>query len=563
MPGGRVRALLPALAAFLFGATCVAAAEGETVECQVLDRTAEGVYVDTGTKAGLEKGATGWLRRNADPIARFEIVEASSDQSYLRPTGGKPIDLPRAGERIVLILDAPLKAQPKPGSPSETIRDRSQSDAPFVPLLAPPDLMNQASTDVLNVLKGRITLRSVFQLASDEHDFASTRLGTSGSLDRIEGTPWSLEWSGDAVWRDGESYQTNRFHEELALYTYRFFISRRFDDKSFVRFGRFIPLELPSAGYLDGGQYDMVVNDRWRAGVIAGIKPDRDDLGLSMKEPTLVGYGTFQTGKVGERYYTGTAGLLLSLFDGEFDRFALLADQRLDLKKLSIYSSSEIDADVGGAVERDGIRLTRWDLFANYSATERLDLRGGMDHFELVDTAGERDVIEVGGLETRDFFQDSYWRYWVGLTRRMAWKLRLDAEAAYLTSEADNAFRWSASITREGLPRLGLSDGSATVLVYNLVGVRGQGYGARLSANLPFLKQRLVIQPALYVRFYEFESGTDNFFASDSEHFEVTDLSLRAFWTISKRWTATCGAAYTLSSGPDRVFVDLGITFRF
>ena len=90
----------------------VSAADEKSLDCQVLYRAADGVYIDAGTKAGLEKGATGWLRRNADPIARFELVEVTSGQSFLRPTGVAAVELPKAGERIVLILDAPRKEPP-------------------------------------------------------------------------------------------------------------------------------------------------------------------------------------------------------------------------------------------------------------------------------------------------------------------------------------------------------------------------------------------------------------------------------------------------------------------
>ena len=48
------------------------------------------------------------------------------------------------------------------------------------------------------------------------------------------------------------------------------------------------------------------------------------------------------------RYYSGTAGILTSLYDGDPDRLAFLLDQTATLGRLSLFSSTEVDFDVPG-----------------------------------------------------------------------------------------------------------------------------------------------------------------------------------------------------------------------
>ncbi len=537
-------------------------AEEVTIDCQVLFRTTEGIYIDAGAEAGLVKGTTVRLLRGGNPAGDVEIAEVASGSTLLKPVSGNAEALPAAGERVSIVLQASQQQKPKPAEPSETLKDRTQKEEPFTPLLAPPQTRKEAFTDIQNIFHGRLTFQQIFQVASDEHDFTVTRFGSSGGIDRIDGTPWSFEWSGDITYRDGDVYEDTSFYEEVRVQGYRAVFSRRLDDRSHIRIGRFIPLELPAVGYLDGIQFEKVVSERFRFGSMLGFKPERDDLGVSFKEPTWAAYGTYEIGSPQEKFYTVTGGFLASLFDWTPDRFAILVDQRANLNKLTLYCSSEVDIPVGASVERDGVRLTRLDLYSSYEAAKWLTLRAGVNHYELPDNEGERDVIEAGGLAVEEFFRGDYWRYWAGAVQRFG-RLEFAEEVSYYDSEIGEDVRYMVSVARHGFPRLGLPDASLTVALYNLTGIWTEGYGGRIDATLPFLRRRLLIQPAVYFRFLETETSGANFFDQVSKDFTVSDLSVRAYWTISKAWSASLGASYALTTEADRLLVDFGLTFRW
>src|SRR5690606_38870575 len=140
------------------------------------------------------------------------------------------------------------------------------------------------------------------------------------------GGSWAIEWWGEHSYAAGDAYVKTGYREEVRYEARELAVFRRFEDRSFLRFGRFLPLELPSVGYIDGAHAEKVISERFRLGGIAGFKPTRDDLEPSFEELVFVLYGTFDVGTPDDVHWTGTAGLLSSLWKGTPDRVALLAD---------------------------------------------------------------------------------------------------------------------------------------------------------------------------------------------------------------------------------------------
>ncbi len=531
-----------------------AAEERIKIDCQMLYETADGIYVDVGTESGLKKNSQGWLEMDGRQLARIEIVNVASRSTFLRLLSDKPQVFPRSGDRLSLTVSDITRKE-------ETDRDRSPTlkgenrDGEFVPLLAPPDMGEVAETETENVFHGRLSVRQLFQLTSDDDVNAfATHVGSSGSIDRIRGTPWSLEWSGNVIYRDGVAFEDTRDFQEPRLELYRLVMSRRFDDHSFVRIGRFIPRELPSVGFLDGAQVEKRLTDKWHLGAMVGLKPTRSNLDLSVKEPTAATYTTVEAGGDGSVYYSGTAGVLFSLFDGEADRLAVLSEQLLQLGRLSILSSAEVDIDVGGAEARDGPRLTRLDIVGSYPFASWFTLRAGVDRFELPDTAAQRSILPLSFFDELEFLDRGYWRYFVGASHDLPLNLRLSEEISVTDSEVDDySPRWNVSLTRFGLPFM--SDASATITVFNFESPTLDGFGGRLSAHLPFLKHRLLIDPSVSFRLIEMD-GFGN-------EFEVVDTTVRTHWVLSSSWTLSAGVSYAFTDEAERALVDFALTFRW
>jgi hypothetical protein len=312
-----------------------------------------------------------------------------------------------------------------------------------------------------------------------------------------------------------------------------------------------LPYELPGVGFIDGAQGDVPITDWLRLGAIAGLKPRRRDLGFSIDEPTGSLYGTVELGKSGALYYTGTLGALGSFYEGDFDRCALLLDQRVDLgPKLSFFSTSAVDFDVGQMEVREGVRLTRADIYAVSPITPYLTLRAGADHYERPDTAAERDQLSI--VDAR-YFDRGYVRYWTGATVRLPARFSLDGEVGIIDApDESSAIRWRAGVARFGTF---LPNDHLLLTIYNLQSLDGEGYGARIAATLPLLEDRLSIRPSAGFRFVD----TDD----TDEELSVTDVALFVDYWISRAWSVYAGATWAFGDELDATIIDLGVEFRW
>ena len=547
----------PLLAALLvFLAAPARGAEGE-VECRVVSETPDGIYVDSGRESGLAAGCAGTVERGGAEIARVEVAAVSRSSALLRVVTTRGPLKPRIGDQVRLLCAPAAETAPPPAESSgktvsPTLKPEGQRED-FVPLLAPPPSPAATAAAAANILSGRLSLRELYQTDSKNHlDGSLTRFGSDGSLDRMAGTPWALEWSGDLSYRTGSAWDGSRDEDTPRLDVFRLSLYRKFEDGGFLRLGRFVPAELPGVGYLDGAQAEVAAAPGLRLGGIVGLKPGRLDLDPSIREPTAVAYATVEEGTRQKLYYTGTLGILGSLFDGKPDRVAILLDQRADLgPKLSLYSTSAVDLDAGGAEFRSGPRLSRIDLYGVSPLTSFLTLRAGFDHYERPDTAAERDLLPFADER---FFDRGYWRYWVGGTQYLPLQLQLDEEVAFIDAPGEDFTpRWRATLTRTGLPSL--PQGQVSVTLYNLDGAGAEGYGGLLSAYIPFRDGRCSLRPALGFRYLD----TDQ----TSEHFQITDLSLHGDFWISKTWSVYAGITQSFGDSIDLTLVELGVDFRF
>ncbi len=466
-----------------------ASADEATIECQILYEIADGFYVNVGGQSRVVKGSIGLLSRGGQPIARFEVVTVSKESSFLRLSGPRPKEFPAPGEAITLTMTE-LATQPgadqrqtsptlknrASGGESETVPlspgqvnapaipnnaragqlPATDADGKFLPLLAPDGSKIGAFTDAYNISQGQVSVRQALQFTpGNDLNYFATHFRTSGSLERIEATPWAFEWSGDISYRDGKAYKDVDNYQEPRFELYRLAVFRKFDDQSWVRIGRFLSRELPSVGYLDGAQGEWVLNPFFRLGGMFGFKPQRRGLEMSVKEPTNVVYFTARTEEQREASYTGTFGLLNSMWNGTPDRLAFLAEQTLRWEKLAVLSSSELDFDIGGAEVNEGPRLTRLDLVASYPIFDHTTVRAGLDRFEKPDTEAERMTVPALTLEDLEFFHRAYTRAWLGGSHTLGAGYRLSEEVSIMDAEVNGgSFRWNVSLTKAGLPLL-------------------------------------------------------------------------------------------------------------
>jgi hypothetical protein len=520
----------------------------------------EGVYVNVGTEQGLSPGLRGSAQLDDGQAFPFEVLHAARQSALLRlavPPGQERL----AGRTAELAFEAkPSETSPRtdkippPGEQAAAPSSRSDTtdeQGEFVPLLAPAAPASQPGRRT-NVSHGRVQVRQMLQTDSqDDLGYAVTRLDSSGNIDRIEGSLWSFEWSGALRYRDGDAFGRHPEYREPHLDLYQASFHRPFDDGGIFRFGRFLPYQLPGIGFVDGLQGEAVRGQHVRLGVVGGFKPGRIDLEPSVDEPLVAGYATLEAGQRGGTYYSGTVGLLSSLYEGRSDRLALLLDQRADLgPRLSLYSTAAFDFDTGAAETRGGTRLSRLDVTAVSRLSSFLALRGGLDHWERPDHQAERDLLP---FDDERFFDDGYWRYWIGSSQNLPWKLSLYEEVGFLDSDTteDNPY-WRVRATRTGL--LGWQDASASVTLYSLAAGANDGYGLRVSGYLPLDHGRWIVQPATGFRVLETEP---------SEDVSLTYLSLRLDGHLSRSWTVFGGLTYFDGQEVGATLFELGARYAW
>ncbi len=539
----------------------VGSAAETTVHGRITYEAQEGVYVNVGMDSGLTQGLTGTLQFEDGRTVEFEVLHAAR-QSALLGLPGYPWAQRVLDQTVQLTFEPRSTEQPAPEQGSE---DKSQKQPPtassapgtsdtkeFVPLLAPVPRPPETVVPG-NISHGRLEVRQLFQTdAQNDLGYGVTRLGSSGSMERIGNSPWSFSWSGTLTYRAGEAYRNYPDYQEVQPDFYQLMFQRPIEDGGFLRFGRFVPIELPSVGYVDGLQGETRQGHGLRFGAIAGFKPNRVNLNASADEPFVAGYATVEAGRPDQAYYAGTVGVLNSCFQGRIDRLALLWDQRAGLGPgLTLYSTATVDVDAGAAQVREGTRLTQLDVFAESRLTSFLGLRAGVDHWERPDIQAERNLLPF--LDER-FFDEGYWRYWVGSYQRLPWSLQLYEEVALIDGDTTgDSVRWQARLTRTGL--FSMPNASATLTVYTLAGDDSDGYGGSIAGYFPFCQGILAVQPL--AGFQSLQIG------SQGQDMSLTYLSLYLDGRLSKTWTVFGGLSYNTGAGVDSTLLEVGLRYSW
>jgi len=533
----------------LFGWSCAAGAvETRRTHANITYRIPEGVYINAGTDQGLQQGMAGSMVLEDGRTLAFEVLQAARNTALLRLEGaGSNLVGSLQARPVELVFDAASRKDEK----KEPAKKPDAAAEPFVPLLAP---LRQAPdfSPTQNISHGNVGVRQTYQGATDNQlDYAVTRLYTSGNIDRLFGSAWSFVWSGSARYRTGDGYRTHAEFETVQPLVYSVMLQHPLAGDGFVRMGRFLPYELPGIGYIDGGQIELEQTGSWRFGAVAGLKPKRINLDLSGDEPTAVGYATYEAGTRGSAYYSGTAGLLGSLYKGEADRLAVLFDQRADFgRRFNLYSTAEIDFGAANTTNSQ-TQLSRFDLVATSKLHSLLTLRAGADHWQRADTLVQRDLSPF--VDDR-LFDDGYWRYWIGARHDLPWSLNLNEELAYTVSDAtDDAMRWRLGLTRSRL--FGWTSANVGATFYNLEAQNAAGYGGLLRAYLPFWDGRLAISPSASMRWLDPDNGGDGL--------TVTYYTIHFDGRITKAWTLSGGLTTTTGDGADAQLFDLGLRYKW
>ena len=527
----------------------IARGSEEVIETRVSYAISDGVFVDSGSDTTLAQGRRGWLEVRGRRVARIEVGQVSSHSAFLAIVPDPTLVLPSAGTIVRLLLEPLPPPPPVAEEPTTLKEDRDAAPESFEPLLGP----YLVDAETKNLLHGRAGIRQYIQATSNGlEDYWRTVFDTAGTVERLGGTPWTLEWSMDAIYRGGDALSATEHYEEVYPEVRRLSLVRRFDDHSIARVGRFLSTQLPAVGTLDGIHSELVLGPYLRIGGMLGFRPDRDDLAPSGKEPTLVSYTTFYWQKEQEKTYSATGGFLFSAYEGKADRLAFLFDQHARVGRWSLFSTSEIDFDSGSALVNDGVRLTRWDLSTRYQLGAT-SLHAGLSRFGIPDTRAERDHFQVRTVTQAAFLEDDQWRMSLGASHRLTKSLTFEEEVSFIDSEAtDDQLLWLVGLTKRDWIVRG---SNLSLRFYQLGGEDLVGYGGSITGYFPLMGSRLALMPSLSARMSDLD-------APDSD-LEVGDIGMRLHWRFADHWSLTSGAVFTDADDIDRFRFDLGMTIRW
>jgi hypothetical protein len=544
----------------------------ETLPGYVTTTTDESLTIEVLSDHHLNPGDTGIIKLKGRDVAFVRVTKTEARYVYLQVIsqangvqldGGDGIVFESATEGAVLEFSTGRELDKAVTSGQIDNQDqilqgstlRSGSDNDFVPLLAPVAVSAKTKTTSAqdaNIFHGRIRAREMYQSIPALSVYGSqSRLDTSGSIERLNASPWSMVWNGNVTYRNGNEFATAPDYHSPKGHVYTAMLARKMDDGGIFELGRFVPNQLPGLGFLDGAHQEQVVSPSWRMGSLVGFRPDRVTLDVASKEPLAAAYATMEQGDRGHLYYSGTLGIFQSLYRGALDELAMLYDHRMELgPKLNFINTSQVNFDAGSAQIHGGPRLTRLDAGLNSPLLPFLSLRTGVSRYERPDTAAERD-LSGGSLIA---FSNAYWRYYAGANQRLPGRLTTDEEVSLINSEnqSSDSF-WRLSISRTGL--FALPNAQVTIAVYNVASVQGRGYNIQGSVSTPLWMDKLFLTVSSDAQY----STPDN----SAKSFAVNDASARLVWPISKAWSMDAGITQTYQSYITSTISDAALSYRW
>ncbi len=526
----------------------------EPLTGRVISTAADGrLDIDIGDSR-LKGGDVGVIQREGANVGMASVLWVDLGSTRLRVTWLVSGQEAKVGDSVIFASHKNLKndEKPVPPTPPQAPRTVNPADEEFVPLLAPVAVKKRALARTATVFHGRLRAAEVYQSVMPSRAwYASSRLDSDGSVERMGGGAWSLDWSGNASRRNGSVFSTSDDYRRIQPHLYRGALTRKAENGGFLRLGRFYPGELSGLGYVDGAQGDAPVVSGLRLGAAGGNRPDRTNMGFSSREKVAAAYATVEAGEYRKLYYSGSVGAMRTLYLGKGDELAALWDQRADLgPKLSLSSNMQFDFNTGAAALHTGTRLTRLNLNLNAPVAYSVSLRAGANHYEPLDTAADRALSG----DTTAYLNNGYWRYFAGSAQSLGGGWQLDEDLSLLNTAGQwTPGQWRLAVGRRGLP--GLPNASVNLAGYSLYNPAGRDYGGTVSAALPMFANRLSVDANAGARL-----GPTSVFR---RRLWISDASLHLNWRPDAVWMLDAGFAQSWQESVHSTIINGGITWRW
>lgn len=348
----RLLMLLFALCLTLAGS--VTAQDNTRILGKITYVSAEGVYIDAGTEAGLAIGDTLQIRRAGATIATVVINNISSQSAAaVVLEQSEPI---RAGDDLYgnATPPSPPKVAPTPTPERE------------------PEPARRSTRGAR--IRGDISVSNFLHHDLTDADRSWSRPGLATRL--------TIEDIGSAGLRFELRHRTRLYHRSRASFdgqdtdnwSHQVYEFGLFHDAEGVSsewgIGRVIAPYVRGVGFIDGMYFARSLTDNYKVGFAAGTSPDRENSGLDFNRRKLGAFVAYETG-----VYRGNRLTLSAAFSTEYEKstvsrdFLYLQGTFAKYGRLTMYHSVEIDLNRDWRYDMTGDRFTVTNYLANATLT--------------------------------------------------------------------------------------------------------------------------------------------------------------------------------------------------
>jgi hypothetical protein len=339
--------------------------------------SADAVYVNVGSAAGLTIGSRIHVVRDTHVIAELEVMHVSSNSASCQVMSQS--EALRVGDAIFFDRSAQLMVEPEQPC-VQTKRQR-----------------NPKREHKKHAVRGHISFQNQWNRDMGVSELSSVQPGVNArlSFDDILGSGGTLRirhytrlyHRSQALSTEPDTDEWSHRLSEFGIYF------PAFGDPDALAFGRIINPHMRGLGYLDGGYVTLRVHPRFRLGLAGGMDPRLEDSSLQPNQQKYSVFVTYEAGSFTTRRLASTMALSGSYKGGTIDReFGYVQNMLSFGQRLSIYHSMEVEVNRGWRKTADknsvsfsntylttNVTLSRW-LKVDMSYDARRNIRDYRTH---------------------------------------------------------------------------------------------------------------------------------------------------------------------------------------
>jgi hypothetical protein len=504
--------------------------------------TADGIYINAGTNAGIAVDDTIRIIRDDEELATAIALFVAESSTSCEIVSGDLSDI-LVGDNVWFnqperVLD-PLNESPVYGV----------TPAPTTP---PPSSRKNSRPVVANQIDGRIGIQLRMQTDSESgHDVMEPGVSARLRIRNLFASSVAFQFRARSrrtirdrdVGADLHDEWNSRVYEAALVFDHE-------DSRLGYRAGRIYASHISGIGGFDGAYAEYEFKDAWTIGAFGGLRPDPS---TSEINPDDVKTGVFlhhERGDNNTNRVSATLAIAGSYYKGEIDEEFVYQQLRYSVgRNLSLYESAEVAINRGWRKDASGssTELDNILLRARFSPVDEISIDAGFDNRNILRTRETRDTPD-------SLFNDNARQGWrLGTTVKLNRDMRFSAQANMRTQsgEGDNTITGHTRLSHRNLFDSGVS-GNVRVAYYNSPYSTG-------------------VQPSLGFAFYALRNtrfsldGGSRSYQYDSGDDIQTDIWIQPSVSINigRKWYSQ--AYYELTRGDlqntNRIALELGMRF--